>query len=85
MDSLKEQIVEKLEHLPETALQQVLDFVALLEWRREELREDDDAQWLQSDLSHLGSYEPYDWQPGELNEGQPVKYFPGKGVVIVEE
>ena len=85
MDSLKEQIVEKLEHLPETALQQVLDFVALLEWRREELREDHDAQWLQSDLSHLGSYEPYDWQPGELNEGQPVKYFPGKGVVIVEE
>jgi len=111
MDSLKQQIVQKLERIPEEALQQVLDFVAFLEWRREgdafpsgrfangglrlrnellsvkseDLRQEDDAQWLETDLSNLDSYEPYDWQPGELNEGLPVKYYPGKGVVIVEE
>jgi Protein of unknown function (DUF2281) len=34
MDSLKEQILEKLEHLPEPALQEVLDFVDFLEWRK---------------------------------------------------
>jgi hypothetical protein len=97
MDSLKQQIVQKLERIPEEALQQVLDFVAFLEWRKksdrfgvlsvksEDLRQEDDAQWLETDLSNLDSYEPYDWQPGELNEGLPVKYYPGKGVVIVEE
>ncbi|MBW4445791.1 MAG: DUF2281 domain-containing protein [Spirirestis rafaelensis WJT71-NPBG6] len=97
MDSLKQQIVQKLERIPEEALQQVLDFVAFLEWRQksdrkellsvksEDLRQEDDAEWLETDLSDLGSYEPYDWQPGELNEGLPVKYYPGKGVVIVEE
>jgi hypothetical protein len=96
MDSLKQQIVQKLERIPEEALQQVLDFVAFLEWRQksdrnllsvnsEDLRQEDDAQWLETDLSNLDSYEPYDWQPGELNEGLPVKYYPGKGVVILEE
>ncbi|MBD0344170.1 MAG: hypothetical protein ICV63_04945 [Coleofasciculus sp. Co-bin14] len=51
----------------------------------EDLREDDDKAWLESDLSNLGSCDPYDWQPGELGEGLPVKYIPGKGVVIIEE
>lgn len=96
MDSLKQQIVQKLERIPEEALQQVLDFVAFLEWRRENHKQllsvksedspqEDDAQWLETDLSNLDSYDAYDWQPGELNEGLPVKYYPGKGVVIVEE
>ncbi len=97
MDSLKQQVVQKLERIPEEALQQVLDFVAFLEWRKkgdrfgvlsvksEDLRQEDDAQWLETDLSNLDSYDAYDWQPGELNEGLPVKYYSGKGVVIVEE
>lgn len=34
MDSLKEKIVEKLERLPETALQDVLEFVDFLEWQK---------------------------------------------------
>ncbi|WP_143857038.1 hypothetical protein [Nostoc sp. 'Peltigera membranacea cyanobiont' 213] len=31
------------------------------------------------------SYEPYDWQLGELDKGLPIKYVPGMGVVIFEE
>ncbi|MGI8915941.1 MAG: ribbon-helix-helix protein, CopG family [Chloroflexota bacterium] len=27
--------------------------------------------WMGSDLSRLGSYEPYQWQAGELDEGEP--------------
>lgn len=38
--------------------------------------------WLESDLSHLGEFEPYDWEPGELEAGHPVRYVPGIGVVI---
>lgn len=95
MDFLKEQINQKLKNLPETELQQVLEFLFFLEWRKsndnqissvanEQLLEEDE-NWLETDLSNLGSYEPYDWQPGELDEGLPVKYLPGKGIVIVEE
>lgn len=96
MDSLKQKIIDKLEHLPETALQEVINFVDFLEWRKtnseqpltsvvENLGEEHDEAWLESDLSNLGSYEPYDWQPGEIGEGCPVRYIPGVGVVIVEE
>jgi hypothetical protein len=94
MDSLKEKIAEKLEHLPETALQEVLDFVDFLAWRKTNRQEssssatdneEQDTAWLETDLSNLGSYEPYDWQPGEIGEGLPVRYIPGIGVVIVEE
>lgn len=96
MDFLKDQINEKLENLPENALEQVLEYVTFLEWRKsnnykssssvdsEQLLEEDE-NWLKTDLSNLGNYEPYEWQPGELNEGLPVKHLPGKGIVIVEE
>ncbi|MBX9255304.1 DUF2281 domain-containing protein [Desmonostoc muscorum CCALA 125] len=97
MNFLKTKILEKLEHLSENAQQQVLDFVEFLEWRKdnrqesqlsivsEELDEESDRGWLETDLSNLGSYEPYDWQPGELEKGLPVKYVPEMGVVIVEQ
>lgn len=85
MDSLKERIVNKLEYLPETALQKVLNFVEFLEWRKtnreepllpstgDDLREENNEAWLESDISNLGNYEPYDWQLGEIGEGIPVK------------
>ncbi len=39
MDSFKQKIVEKLEHLPVTALQEVLNFVNFLEWRKTNLEQ----------------------------------------------
>lgn len=47
----------------------------------EEVSEEDEA-WMQADLSSLVNHEPYDWQPGELEEGLPVKYVSGKGLMI---
>ncbi len=97
MDSIKAKIVEKLEQFPENTLQEVLDFVDFLEYRKvnnqeislstasNDTREKSDIEWLDNDLSNLGSYESYDWQPGELEEGLPVKYIPGEGVVIVRK
>lgn len=97
MDSLIEKIVEKLQRLPEPALQEIIDFVDFLTWQRinrespsssvagDDLREEHDVAWLETDLSNLGSYEPYNWQPGEMGEGLPVKYVPGMGLVIAEE
>jgi RelB Antitoxin alpha helical domain len=51
------------------------------EVKDEEVLEEDET-WIQADLSNLGSHEPYDWRPGELEEGLPVKYVPGKGLMI---
>ena len=89
-------IVDKLNHLPGPAVQEVLDFVDFLAQRHktskksqssvavDNLQEKQDIACLESDLSNLGSYEPYDWQPGELNEGFPVQYIPEVGVVVKE-
>ena len=97
MDSLIEKIVEKLQHLPEPALQKIIDFVDFLTWQSinrdspslsvagDDLQEEHEMAWLETDLSNLGSYESYDWQPGEIGEGLPVKYIPGMGLVIVEK
>ncbi len=27
---------------------------------------------------------PYAWQPGELEKGSPVRYIPGKGIMVEE-
>jgi hypothetical protein len=35
----------------------------------------EDIDWLESDLSNLDNYEPYEWQEGELQEGLPVKFI----------
>lgn len=95
---LKEKIFEKIENLSEVELQEMLDFADFLLFRRQkqeasllsaeivedDLRDEQDAAWLETDLSNLESYDSYDWQPGEMGEGLPVKYVPGMGVVIVE-
>lgn len=95
MNLIKAKILEKLEILPETELLEVLDFIDFLNWHQnnqekstspnpEAIRDNSDNNWLESDLSNLGSYEPYHWQSGELEEALPVKYIPGKGIVIVK-
>ncbi len=45
-------------------------------------RTDEDGAWLESDLSRLGEFEPYEWAEGELEEGALVRYEPGVGPVI---
>ncbi|MEH1951596.1 MAG: DUF2281 domain-containing protein [Nostoc sp.] len=92
MDSFKEKILEKLEHLPKNGQQEVLDFVEFLEWRKENrqesqlfvVSEESDAGWLETGLSNLGSYEPYNWQLGELDKGLPVKYIEGALIIQPE-
>ncbi|MBD1843700.1 hypothetical protein H6F89_09865 [Cyanobacteria bacterium FACHB-63] len=46
--------------------------------------ENEDAAWLNSDLSNLGSSGNYEWQPGELEAGKPITFVPGHGLVIEE-
>lgn len=55
MNSLKQKIVEKLEFLPETALQEVLNFVDFLEWRKVTRKESEKSPRLEMDED--GSYD----------------------------
>ncbi len=97
MSSLKAKIVKQLDSLSDNALQQVSDFIEFLTWRKmasvelesisaeENLERKQDIAWLETDLSNLGEYEPYEWQTGELETGLAIEIDPEKGVVIVEE
>src|SRR5207253_3158321 len=42
----------------------------------------EDHLWLDSDLSNLGEYGSYEWSPGELENGKPMRFVPGKGFLI---
>jgi type I restriction enzyme, R subunit len=48
----------------------------------QDLLQREDRVWMEGDLSRLGEFEPYEWEEGELEEGRPVRYEPGVGVVI---
>ena len=41
----------------------------------------EDIDWLESDLSNLDNYEPYEWQEGELQEGLPVRFIAETGKI----
>lgn len=44
-----------------------------------------DQSWMEGDLSRLGEFEPYEWEEGEFEQGRPVRYEPGVGIVIEDE
>lgn len=46
------------------------------------LESEESRAWMDSDLSRLGEVEPYEWEEGELDEGEPVRYEPGVGLVV---
>lgn len=49
---------------------------------RELKRTDEDVGWMESDLSRLGEFEPYEWGEGELENESPVRYEPGRGLWV---
>jgi bacterioferritin (cytochrome b1) len=50
--------------------------------KRELKRTEEDIAWMESDLSRLGEFEPYEWTEGELENETPVRYGPGQGLRI---
>lgn len=45
-------------------------------------RTDEDVGWMESDLSRLTEYGTYEWAEGELEEGTPISYVPGRGLRV---
>lgn len=98
MDSIKTRIIQRLDLLPSVALEQVLSFIEFLLWRQKpqyplantqttavsDLQQED-IQWLESDLSNLEAYDTYEWQPGELENGTPVEVNLDQGTVTIYE
>ncbi|WP_103667739.1 hypothetical protein [Pseudanabaena sp. BC1403] len=75
MNTIKSEIVQRLEIISDDKLREVLSFLNYLVWQTENSRTLEDTDWLESDLSSLDNYEPYEWQEGELQEGLPVKFI----------
>ena len=75
MSAIKNEIVQRLEIIPNDELREVLSFLNYLVWQTENSRTREDTDWLESDLSSLDNYESYEWQEGELQEGLPVKFI----------
>lgn len=87
-------LIEQIDRLPDSLLQQVDDFVNFLIWQQKvqpqkpslsKVQPDqEDFAWLNSDLSNLDQHEPYEWAEGELEQGTPLKYVGGQGLVVEE-
>ncbi len=52
--------------------------------KRELKRTDEDIAWMESDLSRLGEFEPYEWAEGELEDETPVRNEPGQGLRVAK-
>lgn len=46
---------------------------------------DEDRAWLESDLSRLDEYDPYELTEEQLAEEQPIRYVPGLGLVVKDD
>lgn len=79
MGSLREKIVQKLEDLSETSLEEVLDFVDFLAWRQMKLEEISCEQPRQKDLTKMVSTDrvvaAFEAAWNEPNESNKV-FFP---------
>ena len=83
MNTIKNEIVQRLETVPDNKLQEVLSFLNYLVWQVENYQNQEDKDWLDSELSSLDNYEPYEWQEGELQEGSPIKFIAETGKIEI--
>ena len=83
MNGIKNEIAQRLEIIPDDKLREVLSFLNYLVWQTENPLTQEDQDWLESELSSLDSYEPYEWQQGELQEGQPIKFIVETGKIEI--
>ena len=83
MNTLRTQVVQSLEVIPDERLGEVLDFLNNLLYSKENPRTQQDRDWMESDLSGLESYDAYEWQEGELQEGLPVKFVAETGDIEI--
>ncbi len=83
MNPLRNEIVQRLDVVPDDKLREILSFLNYLVWQNENSRTQEDKNWLDPDLSSLENYEPYEWQEGELEEGLPVKFIAETGKIKI--
>jgi len=83
MNTLRTQVVQSLEVIPDERLGEVLDFLRYLVQPPENHQTQQDTDWQESDLSGLESYDAYEWQEGELEEGLPIKFIAETGNIEI--
>ncbi|MTJ52433.1 hypothetical protein FJR38_07010 [Anabaena sp. UHCC 0253] len=60
MNTIRSKVVQSLEVIPDDKLPEVLSFLNYLVWQSENPQTQEDTDWLESDLSGLENYEPYE-------------------------
>ena len=83
MNTIRNEIAQRLDVIPDDKLREVLNFLNYLVWQTENHRTQEDIDWLESDISGLDNYEPYEWEEGELQEGLPVKFIAETGKIEI--
>jgi hypothetical protein len=83
MNTIRNEIAQRLDVIPDDKLREVLNFLNYLVWQTENHRTQEDIDWLESDISGLDNYEPYEWEEGELQEGLPVKFIAETGEIEI--
>jgi len=83
MNTIRNEIAQRLDVIPDDKLREVLNFLNYLVWQTENHRTQEDIDWLESDISGLDNYESYEWQEGELQEGLPVKFIAETGEIEI--
>lgn len=71
--------------LSEAVFSMTYEGALTVEEEEQELLQREDRAWMEGDLSRLGEFEPYEWEEGELEQGRPVRYEPGVGIVIEDK
>jgi hypothetical protein len=59
MNTIRNEITQRLGVIPDDKLREVFNFLNYLVWQTENPRTQEDADWLESDLSGLDNYDPY--------------------------
>ena len=83
MNTIRNEIAQRLGVIPDDKLREVLNFLNYLLWQTKNPRTQEDTDWLEIDLSGLDNYDPYEWQEGELHEGLPVKFIAETGKIEI--
>ena len=74
----REELHDLVDRLPDSVTDEAARLLATLQDGPTE----EDRAWMDSDLSRLGEFEPYEWGPAGPPEGRPIRYVPGRGPVI---
>lgn len=80
----KDRLKQLADEVPDGMAGEILDFAERLRAKQaSEGMTEEDRAWLDADLSRMGELEPYDWAGTDPLAGDPVRWDPLTGTIVV--